>query len=49
MFEPITTLLSGLTVKKRESFRTLVVGRVAPCPRGLIVETMASSSRPAVA
>ncbi len=46
VFQPIPTLLSGLTVKRSELLGSATDGEVAPCPEGLIIENRARSRRP---
>lgn len=45
VFQLIPTLVSGLTVKVKESFWTEVDGVTAPWPIGLIVENRATSRK----
>ncbi len=48
VFQPTPTLLSGLTVKRRESLGDVTDGTIAPRPGKLIMENRARSRRPPV-
>jgi len=48
VFQPIPTLLSGLTVKRSESLGDVTDGTIAPCPGKLSMENRDRSRRPPV-